>query len=383
MKFPTFPAIYFAIKTKGSSLILACGHGWACFLSFAITILLSFYIYWLYEVPLYSTELRVNKIYDQAGDEHFTNIKFGFDYGMGLVEKYKIDTINYISSIRITTLRDTFDNELCPSNVADIEFADPDYMDSIRSIWKKNGNPESYISTNRISPMFFIHKKTNVPPRTYLRRTPPSDVYILPTQKYSINSAPSIVTYEYAQTNRIDTAWSIYYYKPCKVSNSFKGGEINASAYIGTNRMGNSVEIDLCSQTNTVKPAIYTPYDISQGYFHYKLDFPTTERHASTVEINFGGASEILGISPQPDSITFTSIIFNNPQKIDEIRKNGLWFHAQFRQQENLQVLRMFVITTLWGFFVALTFSSGWKALRVRSRRFRLNQRKERKIEES
>lgn len=382
MRIPSFTTIYLAFKTTGSSLVLACGHGWACFLSFAITILLSFYIYWLYEVPLYSTELSVNKIYEQAGDEHFTNLYFRYDYGMGLTEKYRLDSANYASTIRITTLRDTCENGLCSYNVANIEFADPFYWDSIKSKWKQQGNPESYMSPRVLSPMFFIHKKANIPPRMYLRRTIPPDVYIIPTEKYEINSAPSVVTWEYSHANIKDTAWSIFYFTPCNVQNSFNGGEIDVFLYIGINRMGNSVEYELSSLSNTVKPAIYTPYDISQGYFHYKLDFPTTKRHASTVEINFGGASEILGISPQPDSITFNSIIFNSPQKIDEIRKNGLSFHAQFRQLENLQVLRMFVITTIWGFFVALTFSSGWKALRVRSRRFQLNQKKERKKEE-
>lgn len=382
MRIPSFTAIYFSFKAKGSSFVLFWEHGWACFISLAFAVALGFITVFMYEVPLYSEELSVSCLYGGLNEECFSDVHYYYDYGMGLNEKFKIDPTKY-SSLRISVLKDSCkeDCTFCAS-VDTIAFADPYYMDSIRSIWVKNGNWERYISPKKISPMFFIHEKQGTAPRTYIRDFFPSDVYLLPTERLEGESKFTTVMYESQDSLRMDTAWSIMYYKPSKIRNSFSGGEIEGFRYAGIYNRGNSVKFQLIALSNTYKPALYSLHDISQGYFQYKLDFPTTRRHRSTLEIDFGGASEILGISPLPDSTTVTSILYYNPCKIEEIRTKGLRFHAQFRQQENLQVLRMFVITTLWGFFVALTFSSGWKALRVRSRRFRLQQKKEKEIED-
>ena len=113
--------------------------------------------------------------------------------------------------------------------------------------------------------------------------------------------------------------------------------------------------------------------DISQCYYHITLDFPT-EAKGSSLLIDFGDAVELSNIDPTPDSVSMSSILYVNNEKLKRIRDNGLWIHAIFKHLENKQIIRMFLISTALSFFVALFFSSLWKFFVVRSRRFRLDE---------
>ena len=372
MKIPSFAPIYLAFKAKGSSFILFWGHGWSFILSLIFTGLLGIITVWMYEVPLHTTEINIVPLHERLGEEYFTELYFYYDYGLGVHEKIDSSWSESYFNMRITALKDSNFKSRGFRYNDNIKYAEHNYINIIKSKWVENGNSGNEISYESICPMFFVYGKNSIPPRSYFRYFHPSDVYIRPTDKFVNDSNKNVVTYYISDSMQKDTVWSINYYAPSKAKNSLNGGSVESFQYCGINSRGNSAKFGIPGLTNTYKPSWYTLYDISQGYFLYRLKFPTTKRHRSEIVLDYGGATDILEVSPQPDSTTVTSIIYYNSEKIKNIQQKGLFLYAQFKQYENIQILRMFIMTTLWGFFVALTFSSLGKFLRTRSRHFKI-----------
>lgn len=76
--------------------------------------------------------------------------------------------------------------------------------------------------------------------------------------------------------------------------------------------------------------------------------------------LNFGGATDFSATYPSPDRIDMSSIFYSDVEKLKIIAEKGLIFNAKFRELENLQMIRLFFITTLLGFIIGLLFSSLW-----------------------
>lgn len=376
MRIPSFPAVYIAFKAKGASLILACGHGWACLISLVCAVAIGIITIFMYEVPVHLTETGIWEVRGGGGTELYnTKIHLNYHYGMGFSEKYTpLPPADYYVEIAILKDSSASSQSFSTHGYSGVPI-DCYYQDTIRSALKREfGTDDLYDS---ISNIFFVFEKANILSRYWLRlhgitnhvvlqNTYVQDgnnrISMLPTDKLDSLRGSSFV-YLYSKTYTEENG--IKFLKDCN--------------YYGVNKRGNYALFPLMKLNLRDRPRWYSPYDISQAYFQYKIRFPHTLRHRSMLEIDYGGATEFSNIAPQPDSTSMSAIYYYDEEKLERIEKDGIWLHAKFRQLENLQILRMFVITTLWGFFVALTFSSGWKALRVRSRRFRLKQKKENK----
>ena len=129
------------------------------------------------------------------------------------------------------------------------------------------------------------------------------------------------------------------------------------------------MRVNLPTSRNFVEASIIELYDISQCYYHLTLNM-TRYSSKRSLSLDFGGATEFSHMDPEPDKITMSGIVFTDSLKIDQIGHNGLWMHAKFKQLENIQIIRMFAVTTALGFFIAVLFDSGWKWLARRSRRY-------------
>ena len=107
------------------------------------------------------------------------------------------------------------------------------------------------------------------------------------------------------------------------------------------------------------KPSWFRLEDISQVYYDLKLESLTVD--SIILKFEFVGATDFSIMKPQPDKITMSSIEFSDPQKILDIKLNGLKFHAKFKELENKQYIRVFFVTTILGglllIFFALLFS--------------------------
>ena len=95
------------------------------------------------------------------------------------------------------------------------------------------------------------------------------------------------------------------------------------------------------------EPAWYRFEDISQSYYNIRFNSNTFD--SLTLKLDFVGVTEFSKMIPEPDFIDMNSIEFRNPDKIELIKMNGLKFHAEFKELENLQTIRLLAITTLLG----------------------------------
>ena len=75
------------------------------------------------------------------------------------------------------------------------------------------------------------------------------------------------------------------------------------------------------------------------------------------LEIDFIGATDFSAMLPAPDEVSMSSVIFTDPNKIDQILHNGLKFHATFPEMQNKQTIRVFALTGVLGFILTIFFS--------------------------
>ncbi len=116
------------------------------------------------------------------------------------------------------------------------------------------------------------------------------------------------------------------------------------------NRVGISEKDKIDEVDNPlVSPKWYSMFDISQSYFDMELKCVSVD--SVILKIDFVGATDFSEMSPKPDSIDMSSISFCDPQKIEQIRKNGLIFHAHFKEKDGLQTIRLFAVTALMCVF--------------------------------
>lgn len=90
--------------------------------------------------------------------------------------------------------------------------------------------------------------------------------------------------------------------------------------------------------------------DISQAYVDIKLHSETVD--SIILNIDFVGVTDFSEMDPMPDKIGMSNIIFYDPVKIHKIKQNGLLFHAQFKELENWQQIRVFTVTAIMSAFV-------------------------------
>lgn len=121
-------------------------------------------------------------------------------------------------------------------------------------------------------------------------------------------------------------------------------------------------------------PGWFALEDVSQTYF--KLKLRTFDIDSLALKIDFVGATEFLEMQPKPDETGMSYVKFTNLAKIRQIQENGLLFHAQFRELENRQSVRIFFLTALLSvnvislivfmFFASYKMINAWREKRVK-----------------
>lgn len=104
--------------------------------------------------------------------------------------------------------------------------------------------------------------------------------------------------------------------------------------------------------------------DISQSDYHICIRMPK-QTAEQKVNIDFGGATEFSDMQPEPDGKTMTGFYYTDPLKIKQLCEKGLWFHAKFYQLENIQMIRLFFLTTILGIMLGLLLSSVWNLMKI------------------
>lgn len=98
-----------------------------------------------------------------------------------------------------------------------------------------------------------------------------------------------------------------------------------------------------------VCPKWYSMFDISQSYFDISLTCVSID--SVVLKFDFVGATDFSEMRPKPDIVGMSSITFSNSQKIEQIKKNGLVFHAHFKEKDGIQTIRLFAVTAMMCVF--------------------------------
>lgn len=125
--------------------------------------------------------------------------------------------------------------------------------------------------------------------------------------------------------------------------------------------------------------SIWSLCDISQAYVGIHLSDNMHRKHpdgnaynspfdpeyqAITLSIDFGSPVSFSEMTPMPDEITMTGMLFKDQKKIQEIISNGIVFHAKLIHNENLQGVKMFWITTVIAALITLLAKQIYKLVR-------------------
>ncbi len=110
-------------------------------------------------------------------------------------------------------------------------------------------------------------------------------------------------------------------------------------------------------------PTLLTAEDVSKIFEiieigdKEKLYFSTYALNSLTIDyIAPAEFSEI--ITPEPDEKTISSIRYTDKNKLGQIAKDGLRFHVKFPDMENIQNIRIFMLTALLTGLAAILFRS-------------------------
>lgn len=100
------------------------------------------------------------------------------------------------------------------------------------------------------------------------------------------------------------------------------------------------------------KPALRSPWDISQS--NYQIKFDSHNIRCDTISIEFNGATNFSNMYPTPDKVTMSGLEFFNQNKISEICKNGLKFHSEFIELNEMSTRRTFVLSGIVSLILSI-----------------------------
>ena len=207
----------------------------------------------------------------------------------------------------------------------------------------------------------------------------------IPSPSYDIDCDKDTVVEPYTVNvmakNIVDSVFKANRYQITKISmvEDEELTRIVSSKLVGTTDTMSAQEIVMPASTGLTSYKLFSYHDISQSNYYIKLNLPSYKK-GDGLKIDFGGATDISPIYPSPDRIEMSSIFYNDVEKLKIIADRGLMFNAKFRELENLQMIRLFFITTLLGFLIGLFFSSLWNLSLLGIESYRKKNRRKRNV---
>ena len=187
----------------------------------------------------------------------------------------------------------------------------------------------------------------------------------IPAPNYNIASNNDTLVESYkvkvldkGKVDSVFTAKQCQIVKLSKVNDKNLTKVVSSKIFLTTDTMS-AHEIRMPATTSMTSYNLFSYHDISQSNYYITLNFPSYKNYDG-LKINFGGATDFSPMYPTPDRVDMSSIFYNDVEKLKIIAERGLMFNAKFRELENLQMIRLFFITTLLGFLIGLFFSSLW-----------------------
>ena len=124
------------------------------------------------------------------------------------------------------------------------------------------------------------------------------------------------------------------------------------------------------TRNNFRKPDLFTTAeDVSQAVEVLWVDNSRNgnfNNNIKKITYDYNGPVEFSDMNPVPDYIDISSLYYTDSLKIQAIEKNGLKFHVKFPDMENLQIIRMWVVTLLLSGFLGLLLKIVYNLLKER-----------------
>ena len=95
--------------------------------------------------------------------------------------------------------------------------------------------------------------------------------------------------------------------------------------------------------------------DISQSYYTLNIKSENYDTHIDNIKIDFGGAVRFLHIYPTPDISDYSSIVYNDAEKISYIQSFGLKTYCQLLEASGLQSVRIYLLSAFATFFLGIS----------------------------
>ena len=370
----TFPQILIAVKTFSSKWILKVGYGVTFIFALAASIFLGINTNRLYEVPYKDVQLYVSKVY--GGDEKdYSIIEFNMDYGLNITSKYRE---NYKPGVELYIYQT--ENWRTNDSIREVSYGQYNYWAVEKTFDFDPVEINKFLREREIRQYgdnYFMDKILSIYDVTYIESKLPRTSFkdsLVDTFQVMSGYTGEIVRNHVV--NRVKKL-SGRYLKSFLDTDTITGLEsYMVHGYTMYTDSGTNMGYSIPGSLSLTKPDLCSLFDISQSYFRFTINIPA-EIEGAELLFDFGGATEFSNIFPEPDVVSMSTLKYTDLNKIKYIGEQGLWLHAKFKQMENIQILRMFVMTTLLGFMVALMFSSLCKGLKSASRRYRIKRKKE------
>lgn len=124
--------------------------------------------------------------------------------------------------------------------------------------------------------------------------------------------------------------------------------------------------------------SVWSFNDVSQAYVGIKLNGHRTVFNKDNgsggnglfrgmktrITIDFAAPVEFSNMNPEPDVVTMTGLMFNDPDKIVRLSSEGLFFHVSYLENKNFQSMKMFVLTAAITALATLIISLIYKLIR-------------------
>lgn len=109
--------------------------------------------------------------------------------------------------------------------------------------------------------------------------------------------------------------------------------------------------------------------DVSKVFEIVRIPLATAQ-FVNSITIDYRCPTEFGHLDPEPDEMTYSAIRYFDKDKIKKIAWDGLKFHAKFPDMENIQEVRIFVLTTIVTLLLTLLLSLLYKLVSSQIYRF-------------
>lgn len=109
----------------------------------------------------------------------------------------------------------------------------------------------------------------------------------------------------------------------------------------------NSTLWSLCDVSQSYIGVNLTGWNKSDTLWHSWSKEGELENSPVEFTVDFGSSITPSHMIPEPDHITMTGVVFDSPEKIREIISRGLVFHVRYMQNQNIQSMKLFWLSTL------------------------------------